>query len=47
VLAVVRSRLHVSLQNRVRADVADILRHAPSPSTLGAPALIPAALDFR
>jgi hypothetical protein len=45
VLAVVRSRLHVSLQNRVRADVADILRHAPSPSTLGAPALIPPDID--
>lgn len=45
VLACVRTRLASPLQNRVRSDVADLLRYAPSASTLGTPALIPPEID--
>lgn len=41
VLSHVRSTLPLALQNRVRAEISDILRYAPSPSTLGTPALVP------
>jgi hypothetical protein len=45
VLAYVRGKLHPSLQNRVRSDVADVVRYAPSPSVLSAPALIPPEIE--
>jgi energy-coupling factor transporter ATP-binding protein EcfA2 len=41
ILEHVRSTLPVALRNRIRSDIPDILRYAPSPSTLVAPALVP------
>jgi len=41
ILEHVRSTLPMALRNRVRSEISDILRYAPSPSSLGAPALIP------
>lgn len=41
VLEHVRSTLPIHLRNRVRAEISDVLRYAPSPSTLGTPALVP------
>jgi len=45
VLAHVRKKLHSSIQNRVRSDLADVVRYAPSPSVLTAPALIPPEIE--
>jgi hypothetical protein len=45
VLAAVRGRLHASLQNRVRRDVADVVRYAPSATTLTSPALVPREIE--
>jgi hypothetical protein len=45
ILAYVRKKLPTSLQNKVRSDIADVIRYAPSPSTLTSPALVPPEIE--
>lgn len=45
ILRYVRAQLPPSLQNRVRRDISDMIRHAPAPSTLISPALVPPEIE--
>lgn len=45
ILMHLRGKLPVSMQNKVRSDLAEVLKHAPSPSTLIAPALVPPEIE--
>jgi hypothetical protein len=45
VLSYVRGKLPAPLQNRVRSDVADVVRYTPSANILTAPALVPPEIE--